>query len=180
MLTIKIPKVELYDENSNRFFYGGGQTLKLEHSLVSLSKWESKWKKAFLTKGPKTNAETLDYIRCMTITQNVPQEVYGYIDNPTMQKIMDYIEDPHTASTVVKENNKFNNETVTSEVIYSWMIILNIPVEFQKWHLNRLLMLINITNIKMNPKKRKMSKEEILARNRQINEERRAKYATKG
>lgn len=180
MLEIIIPDVELFDEIKNEFKYVKGATLKLEHSLVSLSKWESKWKKPFLTNDEKSYEETVDYIKCMTLTQNVNPELYYYIGNDNMLKINEYIGNPMTATTFGKETKgKRNTEIVTSELIYYWMIALNIPFECQKWHLNRLLTLVKVCNIKNQPPK-KMSKREIMARNAALNAQRRKQLNSKG
>ena len=156
MLIITIPKGEIYDEKNNRFIeLKKEQTLQLEHSLVSLSKWESKWCKPFLSKKDKSNEEILDYIKCMTITQNVNPETYLFLSQNNIREINTYIDAPMTATTFSNEKpGKSNREIVTSELIYYWMIALNIPPEYQKWHLNRLLTLIKICNIKNQPPKK--------------------------
>ena len=180
MLTIKIPKGrELFDEVNNEFITSKAQTLQLEHSLVSLSKWESKWCKPFLTKDIKTLEESIDYIRCMTITQNVDPIVYRFITNEEMDQVNRYIKDPMTATTFSNNKKSINREVITSEIIYYWMIALNIPFECQKWHLNRLLTLINVCNIKNTPPK-KMNKRDVMSRNRALNEARRRKLGTRG
>ena len=180
MLTIDIPAVELYDEEKNEFQTIKGQTLVLEHSLVSVAKWESKWCKPFLTKEKKTPEESADYIRCMTITQNVNPDVYKNISNKVIDQVTAYIEEPMTATTFPKNDRRsINREIITAEIIYYWMIALNIPIEFQKWHLNRLLTLINVCNIKNQPSK-KMSRKEILERNRALNNARRKNLGTGG
>lgn len=180
MLTIKIPKGrELFDEVNNEFITSKAQTLQLEHSLVSLSKWESKWCKPFLTKDIKTHEESIDYIRCMTITQNVDPIVYRFITNEEMDQVNQYIEAPMTATTFSNNKESINREIITSEIIYYWMIALNIPFECQKWHLNRLITLINVCNIKNTPPK-KMNKRDVMSRNRALNEARRKKLGTRG
>lgn len=180
MLTITIPATELWDEVKQEFVTTKAQTLQLEHSLVSLSKWESKWNKPFLTKQAKTFEETLDYIKCMTLTQNVNPEVYKYISASNIQEINAYIEAPMTATFVTEDKKgKSSREQVTSELIYYWMVALNIPFECQKWHLNRLITLIKVCNVKNQPSKKK-SKRDILARNDAINAARRKKFNSKG
>lgn len=179
MLKITIPSQQLYDEGQNLFYMSNQYELQLEHSLVSLSKWESTWKKPFLTKKDKTHEEALDYIRCMTITQNVEPEAYGLITQSIVGKITDYIYDPMTATTFRKEQERGDKEIITSELIYYWMISFNIPFECQKWHLNRLLTLINVCNIKNQPVK-KVGRKEMLARNRALNDARKEQYKTKG
>ena len=149
MLTITIPAREMFDDKTQRFLSTKEQTLQLEHSLVSLSKWESKWNKPFLSKDEKTTEETLDYIRCMTITQNVDPDIYNGLTSSNIESINKYIDAPMTATTFHNDNQKGRGrEIVTSELIYYWMISHNIPMECQKWHLNRLLTLIRVCNVK--------------------------------
>ena len=181
-----IPDMEFFDEKKQEFITVPGkpamkeQRLQLEHSLVSLSKWESKWCKPFLTKKPLTTEETLDYIRCMTLTQNVPPEVYERMPEDVIKQISDYINAPMTATWFSKEaEKKGGNETVTSELIYYWMIALQIPWDCQKWHLNRLITLVKICNIKNAPPK-KMSKRSIMSQNAALNAARRKQLNSKG
>ena len=130
MLQITIPAVEQWDESKQEFVCSKAQTLQLEHSLVSLSKWESKWHKAFLTKDEKTFEETLNYIKCMTLTQNVDSETYNFLTNENFKLINQYIEDPMTATRFSEEkNSSLNKEQITAELIYYWMIALNIPLK---------------------------------------------------
>ena len=181
-IRIDVPASEFYDESTNRFIQVDPVTLTLEHSLVSLSKWESKWCKAFLGKQEKTNEETIDYIRCMTLTQNVNPMVYEVLarDRASINKITNYINSPMTATTFRENPNEpKSHEIITSELIYYWMIALQIPVEFQKWHLNRLLTLIRVCNIKNKPPK-KMTQREILSRNASLNAARKKQLHTKG
>ena len=124
MLTITIPATEMFNDETQEFFTLKEQTIQLEHSLVSLSKWESKWHKPFLTKDKKTLAETIDYIRCMTITQNVNPDVYTRLSNSNIAEIEEYIENPMTATTFSNLNQKASREIITSELIYYWMISL--------------------------------------------------------
>jgi hypothetical protein len=180
MLRITIPAVEQWDETKQEFISTKEQTLSLEHSLVSLSKWESKWCKPFLTKQEKTFEETLDYIKCMTLTQNVDPEVYNYLTNENIKEINEYIGAPMTATYFSDEKtSKTSREQVTAELIYYWMIAFNIPFECQKWHLNRLLTLIKVCNIKNQPPK-KRSKKDIMSRNAALNAARRKQLNTKG
>ena len=179
MLKIVIPGIELYDEEKEEFITTKPQTLHLEHSLVSLAKWESKWNKPFLTKDNKTYEETIDYIRCMTITQNISPDTYRLLTSENIQQVNDYIELPMTATTFSNQKKPPSKDVVTAEIIYYWMISLNIPFECQKWHLNRLLTLINVCNIKNQPSK-KMSKRDILNRNKILNKARRETLNTKG
>lgn len=180
MLQITIPAVELWDERNQEFVSTKEQTLQLEHSLVSISKWESKWNKAFLSSKEKSFEETVDYVRCMTITKNVDPSVYKFLTNENIAEINQYIEAPMTATYFMEsDNKKSGSEKITSELIYYWMIALNIPVEFEKWHLNRLLTLVKVCNIKNSPSK-KMSESEVMRRNAKLNAERRAQLHSKG
>lgn len=180
MLQITIPGRELFNEQTQEFIYTEEQTLQLEHSLISLAKWESKWCKAFLSKQEKTYEETIDYIRCMTITPNVKPEVYYNLTAENVKEINAYIEAPMTATYFSEDpHGKPSRETITNELIYYWMISLNIPPEYQKWHLNRLLTLIKVCNIKNAPPK-KMSRREITSRNAALNAARRKQFNTRG
>lgn len=180
MLQIVIPACEQWDELKQEFVYEKEQTLQLEHSLVSISKWEAKWHKPFLSKEDKTPEEISDYVKCMTITQNVKPDVYSRLTNDHIDQINAYIADPMTATSFsTDKNGRISREIVTSELIYYWMIALNVPPEYQKWHLNRLLTLVRICNIKNQPSK-KMSKKDILSRNAALNAARRKQYNTNG
>ena len=180
MLRITIPAAELWDERTEQFVYTKQQTLQLEHSLVSLSKWESKWCKPFLSKTDKTVEETIDYIKCMTLTQNVKPVVYNSLTKQNIDEINAYIQAPMTATTFNDIQKKgFNREQITSELVYYWMITLNIPFECQKWHLNRLITLIRVCSIKNGPKQ-KVSRREIASRNAALNAARRKKLNTTG
>lgn len=180
MLRITIPATDQFNEDTQEFISTKEQTLELEHSLVSLSKWESKWHKAFLTKDEKSREETIDYIRCMTVTKNVDSNVYHNLTNDNVVKVNSYIEDSMTATTFSKnKSGSRNHEIVTSELIYYWMIALNIPFECQHWHLNRLMTLIQVCNIKNSPPK-KRSRREIASRNTALNEARKKQLNTKG
>lgn len=180
MLQITIPSTECWDEEKQEFITEKEQVLQLEHSLVSISKWEARWEKAFLSKTPMSNDELLDYVRCMTLTQNVHPDVYFRLTNKNLTQIEEYINAPMTATCVFDDKNApRSTEKVTAELIYYWMIALNIPFECQKWHLNRLLMLIKVCNIKNKPPK-KMSQRELLSRNAAINAARRKQLNTRG
>lgn len=179
MLTIKIPDREWFNDITQEFITVKGTTLQLEHSLVSLSKWEAKWNIPFLSKDEKTIEQTLDYIRCMTITQNVNPMVYEQLSEENIEQINKYINTSKTATTFNNLDHKSSREIVTSELIYYWMIALNVPMECQKWHLNRLLTLIRVCNAKNAPPK-KMSARDIMSRNSALNAARRKKYNTKG
>ena len=180
MLTIVIPETEEFDPVTSTFTVHKREVLNLEHSLVSLSKWESKWKKPFLTDKEKTPEETIDYVRCMTVNNNVDPSVYGRLSMSAVQQINDYISDPMTATTFSEDKNqKKNREVVTAELIYYWMVALQIPFECQKWHLNRLITLIRVCNIKNEPPK-KMNKADIYRQNAALNAARRRMHGSKG
>ena len=180
MLQITVPALEQWDEENQEFINTKAQTLTLEHSLVSLSKWEAKWHKPFLSTKEKTYEETMDYIKCMTLTQNVDPNVYKALSDENIHAVNKYIEDPMTATTFGEQKKgRKSSETITSELIYYWMISLNIPVEFQKWHLNRLLTLIEVCNRKNEPPK-KMGQGDIMKQNAALNAARRKKLNTRG
>lgn len=180
MLEIMIPETEQWDELKQEFVCTKAQTLQLEHSLVSLSKWESKWCKPFLSKEDKSFEETIDYIRCMTLNRHIPDEVYGCLTRGNIKQINEYISAPMTATWFSKDaTGRGSREQITSELIYYWMIALNIPFECQKWHLNRLLTLIRVCNLKNQPPK-KMSRREIMSRNAALNAARRKQLGTNG
>lgn len=179
MLQIEVPSKEYFDEVSNEFITIKGRKILLEHSLISLSKWESKYHKPFMNKD-KTIEEFRYYIKCMSIDNNIDDVIYYNIDESLMIKVKDYMDDPMTA-TWFSSNDKTspNSEVITSEIIYYWMISLNIPKECEKWHLNRLLTLIRVCSIKNAPKK-KMSKQDIYAQQKALNDKRRAEAKSKG
>lgn len=179
MLKIIVPGIEYYDEKENMFIYYDDKVLQLEHSLVSISKWEATWHKPFLSDKDKSVEEIIDYVRCMTITQNVTPDVYSRLTAQNFKDINSYIENSMTATTFSNDRNSGGREIITSEIIYYWMISFNIPFECQKWHLNRLLTLIKVCNIKNNPPK-KMSKSELMNRNKALNAARKKQLNTKG
>lgn len=180
MKKITVPKTELWDEKEERFITVNACTLQLEHSLVSISKWEMKWHKPFLRDNNKSYEETIDYVRCMTLTQNVNPLVYRCLNDEIVEEIKDYIDDKMTATWFADDKKKTRKkQVITSEIIYYWMISLNIPFECQKWHLNRLLTLIRVCNEKNQPSKKK-SRKQILSENAEINRERRKLLGTKG
>ena len=181
-ITIPAPESEDWDEENEEFIYhtvGKPYVLQLEHSLVSISKWESKWCKPFLS-SEKTDEEFMDYIRCMTLTPNVPDDIYNRLTRDNLQSISDYVNAPMTATWFSEDKNtKSSSEQITSELIYYWMVAQNIPFECEKWHLNRLITLIKICNIKSQPPK-KMGKKAIMRRNAALNAARRKQLDTKG
>lgn len=172
MLTIDVPAQEYFNESTGEVIQIKAQKLQLEHSLVSLSKWESKWEIPFLDKKEKTQEQMMDYIRCMTITQNVNPLIYASLSQENINAVNKYINSKMTATWFSEEQKSPpSRRIVTSEVIYYWMITLNIPVEFQKWHLNRLLTLIKVCNLENQPKK-KMSRRQLASRNAALNAQR--------
>ena len=187
MLKLKVPQKEFFDPKTETFMHFDGAELTLEHSLVALSKWESKWKVYFLGNKDITPEQFIDYVRCMTITQNPNPLAYLTIanDRGCLQKISEYMEDPMTATTINerslgKSNGGYSaRKIITSELIYYWMTALKIPFECQKWHINRLLTLIKVASIERQPPK-KMNKREAMAQQRSLNAARRAKHHSKG
>ena len=180
MLRITVPAKEMWDEEKEEFVYGDEVTLEFEHSLVSLSKWESKHHKAFLTKKEKTAEEHLDYIKCMTLTEDVPDEVYARLTQENVDQIVAYIEDPMSATYYFDDKKQTGSRDVmTAEYIYYCMFANNIPLDFENRHLNKLIAIIKMCGLKNSPPK-KMSKTDIANRHRQINAANRAKYHTKG
>ena len=179
MLQITLP-VELWDEGKQEFVYLPGQTLELEHSLASLSKWESKMNKPFLSKDAKTYEESLEYLRCMMLTPGVAEDVYEYLMVHKLREIDDYINSSMTA-TILPPNRgrKGRPEIITAEVIYYWMIAMQIPSEYEYWHLNKLITLIGVCNAKNSPPK-KRSSDEILRDQMALNAERCKKLNSKG
>jgi len=182
MLEITIPAREMYDEAAQAFINLPETTLQLEHSLLSLSKWEAKWKKPFLSEEPHERDEILDYIRCMTISNKaINPQVYDFIPLEQFEQIKDYIGDAQTATVIYdrRPQNTHRKETITSELIYYWMIYNGIPFECQKWHLNRLLMLIRICGIKGGTNQ-SMSQQMIMQQNALLNAQRKSSLHSRG
>lgn len=182
MLQVTIPAIELYDEVNNEFITIEEISLTLEHSLASLSDWESKWCKPFLSKDKMTEEESIDYIRCMTLTPNVPSEIYNLMPNSVIEEVSEYIAKPMTAtwfSDDGKKGKKGRNEQITAEVIYYWMIALNIPPEYEHWHLNKLITLIRVCDEKSKTPKKKSTKN-LWNEYAELNKVRRQKLNTKG
>ena len=179
-IPIHIRGKELYDSENNRFITVKDANLMFEHSLLSISKWEAKWHKPYLSTEKKTQEEYLDYLRCMCLTQNYDPNVFYAMDQKNAKAIADYIADSQTATTIRKQDQRPSREIITNEIIYYWMTELNIPFEpCQKWHLNRLFTLIQVASIKKQPSK-KMGKKEAARERAALNASRRAKYHTRG
>lgn len=173
MLKLVVPEQTIWDEKDERFIQIPSYELKLEHSLLAISKWESKWNKPFLTDDPKSDEEFRDYIRCMSLDEEIPYEAYGYLNVNQLHEINKYIESPMTATTIHdSSNNGPKREIITAELVYYWMISLQIPFECEQWHFNRLMTLIRVCGIKNSPDK-KMSNDEVMARQKRINAARR-------
>ena len=182
MIRILLPEKELYDEVNNKFVYLPSRELILEHSLVSISKWESKWHKSFLNTDDKSFDEVMDYIKCMCVEELEDENDLYRLSEENVSDINAYIQDSMTATTFSDfsdNKNTKSREIITSEIIYYWMIANNIPFECQYWHLNKLLTLIKVCSIKNSPEK-KMSTSEILNRNKAVNAARRKKVNSKG
>ena len=183
-LRITIPGGEDYDPVQNLFYTTKETTIVLEHSLVSISKWEQKWKVPFLNNKQMTREQLEDYIKCMTITQNVDPLVYLALTQDNYKAILKYMEDPMTA-TIINDKNLpkgapgRGGRTITNELIYYWMSALQIPFTCEKWHINRLMTLIRVASIEQQPPKQ-MSKRDVMAQNKSLNAARRAKLHSRG
>ena len=182
---VEIDGVEMFDERTSRFIVVKPTVLTMEHSLIAVSKWESKFHIPFLREGDKTPEQLLYYFECMTINQNVNPDVYKAITPEKQKEILAYIKDPMTATwindngKIVKGKKRGVDQEITSELIYFWMSQYNLPSEYEKWHLNRLLTLIQICNQYNSPQK-KMNKNDIIRNNDAINAARRAAMKTRG
>lgn len=172
MLKIQVLLSESFDE-ANQEFVSENFEMEFEHSLVSLSKWESKFEKPFLTQDEKTADETLEYLRCMLLTENVPEEVWLNLSEENVNELNDYVNAKQSATWFNEKNDgKPGKEVITAELIYYWMVSLQIPFECQYWHLNRLITLVKVCNIKNQPEK-KMSRQEAMQQHRTLNAQRR-------
>ena len=176
MLEIDVATEESFDEERNKFVVMKSFTVQLEHSLVTASKWESLWKESFLAKKDKTPQQTLSYVNFMIVNNELPPGVFSKLVQHHLDQIKAYIDDPMTATKLYTDPNApQSRETITTELIYYWMISLKIPVEFQHWHLNRLITLIRTVNLKNAPQRKMSTKER-----RELNRSRMAKYGTRG
>ena len=179
-ITITVPKTELWDPIKEEFINIKEQTLVMEHSLLSVDKWESKWRKPYLSSDDKSALEVIDYLRCMTITKNVDPNVYFAIPEKELRRINEYITNPMTATTFNDRNERRGRrEIITSEIIYWQMTQLNIPMEWEKRHLNKLLTLIRVAAIKSQAPKQ-MTKADIAKQNRALNAARRKRSGSRG
>lgn len=179
MLTIIIEGDEYYDEETEQFYTVNDVVVTLEHSLLSLSKWESKHQKPFLSSGQKTPEEIFSYLSEMLVSPQDPGVLHTF-SQKEFDAVQEYIDSPQSATTFGQmPERRGSGETITSELIYYWMVTFNIPFECQQWHLNRLFALIRVCNVKNSPPA-KMSKHAIAARNRQLNEQRKAQLNTTG
>lgn len=180
MLTIRVAPTELFDESKQEFVKRGGTVLALEHSLVSLSKWEQIFEKPFLAKEAKTAEEVIEYVRCMCLTPGITPDIFHRLSEENLEEINAHINAKMTATWFSETPGApKTNEVVTSELIYYWMTVFNIPFECERWHLNRLFTLIRICNVK-SAKPKKMSRTAIAERNRQLNAQRKSQLGTTG
>jgi hypothetical protein len=179
MLRLSIATSEAYDEAAGEFVSAEVEEILLEHSLVSLSKWESKWEVPFLDSTQKTNEQVLDYVRMMFSGDDFPEHLVKHFTKIHFGLINDYINAKMSATWIAEQPAKGAREIITAELIYYWMIALGIPFECQNWHLSRLLMLIKVCNIKNSPKK-KMNSQNLAARHRELNAQRRAETGSRG
>lgn len=183
MFTVTVPKTEFYNDADETFIIMPEFTLELEHSLFSLSKWESKWEIPFLNSTEKTTEQTLSYIEMMTTTPNVPSDVYERLSQQNLNDINQYITAKMTATWFSDggEPQRKSSETITAEIIYYWMVSLSIPPEYEHWHLNRLITLVKVINQKNAPEKKSTkSPQSLAAQRRAMNADRKKKYNTTG
>jgi hypothetical protein len=180
VLTITVPGRELFNEIDNEFVDTESFTLTLEHSLISLSKWEQFYEKPFLSNNEKSTEELIEYVKFMCVTRNVPDDVFKRLTEENIREIQAYIDAKMTATGFNEPPGApRSRDVITSELIYFWMITFQIPFECEKWHLNRLFTLIRVCNNKQ-AKPKKMRRAEAISRQRELNEQRRAQLGTKG
>lgn len=180
MLEIKVPPSKFFDDERERFIKVAGGTLQLEHSLISVSKWEAVWNVHFLNNKNITDEQMVDYVRCMIVNRPADPQLYKYLSKENLEEVAKYLSAPMTATTFREFGKKAPDRSIiTSEQIYSWMVAYGIPFECQKWHIKRLLTLIRVCQANNEPEK-KMSRAELAAYNRELNAKRRAQYGTTG
>lgn len=179
MLIVRVVMEENFDESTNEFVASSTFDLELEHSLVSLSKWESFFEKPFLSSVSKTSNEIEWYISAMICNEDAPSGIIEKLSEKNLNEINNYLNAKMTATWFFVDERSSSKEVITAELIYYWMIAFNIPIEFQNWHLNRLFTLIRVCSEKNAPEK-EMSRSEIAARNRELNAKRRAELKTSG
>ena len=180
MLQLDFPGYETWDPVKEEFIYTqGAKNVQLEHSLLSISKWESKYHKPFLE--TKMSIEELIYYisKCMCITKGVNEDIFLHTPKSLLDEINAYINDPMTATPKLPSDKGPSNEIITSELIYYWMSQGNINWDAERWHLNRLLKLIELTSYKNTPPE-KRSKADMFKDRREENARRRALWNTKG
>lgn len=184
MLVIEVEEQEYFNHETGMFFYTKPYTVKLEHSLISLSKWEAFWKKPYLQSrlfpGISGRKEELHYIGCMVIGPDPPSYILDALYNNYKEKIMEYIADPHSATSkhTIGKTIKQSGGTVTAEIIYYWMIQFSVPFECEKWHLNRLFNLLEVCVTKSKSKNNKLSPREAAEWRHRLNEERKRQWAS--
>ena len=180
MLEVAVPQIELFNNDTNEFTQLPAVTLRFEHSLKAIGEWEAIWKVPFLSENEKTKEMSDSYLMCMCLTPGVDRDVFRYLPDDCLEQIAAYMQDEKTATVFSSVGgNAGKKKMITSEEIYYWMIEAGIPFSCETWHISRLLTLIRICGINMSDRK-KMSRKEVAAQNRALNEARRAKYHTRG
>lgn len=184
MIQLEIEGSEFFNETKQEFYYTNPCVVMLEHSLLSVAKWESKWKKPFLSSRKDdvlTNAALYDYFRCMEVEPCIESMWPVSLSPSQYQKLLKYIDEEQTATKFYsyKKDKTLSRQTITSELIYYWMASLNIPFECERWHLSRLLTLIHIASVKGQTGK-KMTQKETMQMYAELNEKRKRQYNTRG
>ena len=178
MLQLKLPKIRLFKEATEEYVYYEPLTVKLEHSLISIQRWESKWHKSFLSAESLTQEELFDYIRCMSLNPDIDPTFVSRLTPDDFNKIREYMNEPMTATVIHRSKPRGGRPPIiTAELIYYWMTAYNIPFECSKWHIKQLLTLVEVCSVKSNPggKTRGTAAERAA-----MNKARRAKTGSKG